>query len=128
MLVVSTAPIDPDTLQPHLSDGGQAADETLVVAPAASQTRLDWLTNDEDDARREARDRAKGLASAVEGSVETRVGDGDPLVAIGDALRTFDATEIVLVTRSGDDSGWLESHAAQVPAQVRGIPVRRLVV
>jgi hypothetical protein len=52
----------------------------LVVAPASGISRLDWLTNAEDDARADAAERADELAQvAPTDDVESRVGDSDPI-------------------------------------------------
>jgi hypothetical protein len=57
------------------SRGGDDAD-TLVVAPALEISRLDWLTNAEDDARDEATSLAETTAEATATEdVEARVGD-----------------------------------------------------
>jgi hypothetical protein len=61
----------------------------LVVAPASDISRLDWLTNADDDARTEAGERADELAEATPtDDVESRVGDSNPVKAIQDALHT----------------------------------------
>ncbi|HEY7398503.1 MAG TPA: hypothetical protein VH538_09390 [Gaiellaceae bacterium] len=91
-----------------------------VVAPPSVGT-LQWLTNDEDDARAEASDRARGAArtlAAQEHRVEARRGDVDPVQAVEDALREFPADEIVIVGRP--DDGALELSLAEF-----GLPVRR---
>jgi hypothetical protein len=57
--------------------------ETLVVAPASGISRLDWLTNADDDARTDAAERADELTEAAPtDDVGSRVGDSDPLKAI----------------------------------------------
>ena len=63
----------------------RAGDDTemLVVAPASEISRLDWLTNAEDDARTEAASLAVKTAEATPTEdVEARVGDSDPVKAI----------------------------------------------
>lgn len=45
---------------------GDSTATVRVVAPATDVSMLDWLTNDEDDARAEARDAARTAAAAVE--------------------------------------------------------------
>jgi hypothetical protein len=104
--------------------------ETIVVVPAVRQSRLQWLTNDEDRARETAARAAERLAEATPGeTIEARAGDSDPILAIEDALREFDADEILVVTRPDDQAGWLESNAnAAGPAEVSGVPVRRAVL
>jgi len=70
----------------------------LVVAPALNSWLRRWLS-DEDPARRRAERRVVGWLDRLErrGVVaEGRVGDGDPVRAIADALAAFPADEIVL--------------------------------
>jgi hypothetical protein len=77
----------------------------LVVAPASGISRLDWLTNAEDDARVDAAERADELAEAAPTEdVESRVGDSDPVKAIEDALRTFPADELIVITLPDEDA------------------------
>ena len=101
----------------------------LVVAPASDISRLDWLTNAEDDARTEAAGRADELAEAAPtGDVESRVGDSDPLKAIEDALRSFPADELIVVTRPEEDAAWLEKGSAEAALNRFSLPVTHLVV
>ncbi|MFN2469564.1 MAG: hypothetical protein ABR583_00935 [Gaiellaceae bacterium] len=129
LLVVTTAPV-PDvdlrqSVRPHVDDDA----EILVVAAASEISRLNWLTNAEDDARTEAAERAEAAAQAMPtGTVGTRVGDSDPVKAIEDALRTFPADEIIIVTRSHDESAWLEEGSGDTAQSLFSLPVTHLVV
>lgn len=120
---MTTVPADESSLREAISD----ADEIRVLAPAADVSFLQWLTNDEDDARREADEAAERVASAA-GS-ETRVEidrtseSTDAAQMIRDALRDFQADEIVVVTRPGDDSTWLEDETVRGALDAHGIPV-----
>ena len=72
--------------------------EVLVVAPALNSWLRRWLS-DEDAARKKAQGRAAAVVERLElrgVHAEGRVGDADPLLAIADALPTFDADEIVI--------------------------------
>ena len=62
------------------------------------------------------------------GAVDSEVGDTDPVQAIEDALRTFPADELLLVTRPDDDAGWLEEGAAAEAFERFSLPVTHLVV
>jgi len=78
----------------------------LVVAPALNSWFRRWLS-DEDGARRRAEERAAVVADRLEQSgahAEGRAGDGDPLLAIADALSTFRADEIVIAAQPGRPS------------------------
>jgi hypothetical protein len=123
VLVVSSVS-RPRELHAALGDG---VGEVRVVAPAVEQSWLQWLTNAEDDARAQAERTAEELAAAAEADaehVEVEVGDSDPLLAVEDALRTFDADEIVVVTRTGEDASWLEEGAAEtIAARFPALPV-----
>ena len=78
----------------------------LVVAPALNSRLRRWLS-DEDGARRRAEERAAIVADRLEESgvhAERRAGDGDPLLAIADALSTFPADEILIAAQPGRSS------------------------
>ena len=129
LLVIATALVPADDLRASVR--AQVGDdaELLVVAPASGISRLDWLTNAEDDARTDAAGRADQLAEAAPtDNVESRVGDSDPLQAIEDALRTFPADELIVVSRPDEDAGWLEHGSAETALSRFSLPVTRLVV
>jgi len=78
---------------------GLTADGVLVIAPALNSRLRRWLS-DEDGARRSAQERLETLVERLERAgrhVSGRVGDGDPVLAIADALAIFAADEIVVV-------------------------------
>jgi len=131
LLVVATAPIEPDRLRTLVREHAGTGGRVRIVAPAAGVSPLQWLASDEDEARLEAEGVARRAADAVEPEaavIETEVGDPDPVQAIEDALRTFPADEIVLVTREGDAAGWLEEGAAEAALERFGLPVMHLAV
>ena len=102
-----------------------------MVAPASDVSPLQWLANDEDGARVEA----GGIAAQAAGTpgrqaarTEAEVGDTDPVQAIEDALRTFPADEVLVVTHRDDDASWLEQDLAEEARERFGVPVTRLTV
>lgn len=128
-LIVATSAISESALREQLADLVADDDELLVIAPASELSRLDWLTNAEDDARDEAQTRADRVADAVPGEpVDARAGDSDPVQAIEDALRTFPADELVIVTRPDEDAGWLEKGSATAAEERFALPVTRVVL
>jgi len=132
ILVVTTAPVEGDALRERVREHAAGEDAELrVVATASDLSPLDWLATDEDKARREAAGRAAGMEEAVAPeaeAVEAEVGDSDPVQAIEDALRTFPADELMLVTRRDDDAGWLEEGAAAEALARFSLPVTHFVV
>jgi hypothetical protein len=129
LLVVATTSVPaPELRACVLAHAGEDA-EILVVAPASDISRLDWLTNTEDDARAEATERSEEIGEAVPtDDMETRVGDSNPVRAIEDALRTFPADELIVVTRPDEDAAWLEEGTAETAESRFSLPVTHLVV
>jgi hypothetical protein len=109
---------------------GDDIGELRVVVPTVRQSRLQWLTNADDDARERADDAASSIADAVPSQeTEASAGDPDPVLAAKDALGEFAADEVVVVTRPDDEATWLEEGSSEAMARaLGGIKVTRLVV
>ena len=108
----------------------EGAEDVRVVAPAAKVSRLDWLTNAEDDARAEADRAAQSVAQAAGQDTDVEVDptsqNTDAAQDVDDALRTFRPDEIVVVTRAGEQSTWLEDEALRKAVEASGVPVRHV--
>ena len=129
LLVVITAEVADGVLRDLVRSRAGDDAEMLVVAPASEISRLDWLTNAEDDARTEAASLADNTAEATPTEdVEARVGDADPLTAIEDALRTFAADEILVVAHPDDEADWLEEGTGATAQARFSLPVVRVTV
>ena len=104
--------------------------EFFVVCPALN-TRLKTWTSDEDPARAKAQARlSTTLERLASVGIVARgeIGDGDPLVAIEDAVRSYHPDEIVISTHPEGRSNWL---VRGVPDAVRArydVPVTHVVV
>jgi hypothetical protein len=109
---------------------GEDVGELRVVVPAVRQSRLQWLTNADDDAREQADEAASSIADAVPSEeTEATAGDPDPLLAAKDALRDFAADEVVVVTRPDEEATWLEEGSSEAIAEaLGGVKVTRLTV
>ena len=131
LLVVATAPVEPGPLRDAVREHAGDEAEIRVVAPAADVSPLQWLASDEDEAREKAAGVATEAAESVEpeaARTEAVVGDTDPVQAIEDALRTFPADEVLVVTRPEEDASWLEQDSAEEARERFGVPVTRLTV
>ncbi len=131
LLVVTTAPVEGGRLREQVDKHVGAEDARIrVVAPASKISPLKWLFSDEDEARAEAGETAREATAAVEdvAPAEAEVGDTDPVLAIQDALATFPADEILVVTPPGSEVTWLEKDAAGEALQRFGLPVSHVVV
>ena len=103
--------------------------EVLVVAPALNR-RLAHYVSDTDAAVRAARERLdRAIGWLVEAGIKARgeVGDADPVLAIGDALAGFPATEIGISTHPPDRSNWLEKDIVRRAGECSGLPIVHLV-
>jgi len=101
-----------------------------VVSPALN-SRLKTYTSDEDPARAVAQERldttiARLASVGIEATGE--VGDGDPLVAVDDAVRTFGPNEIVISTHPPGRSNWLERGVVESVRARFDVPVTHVVV
>ena len=103
LLVVTTA----------LNSQGRNCASDEVGAGGAAQQRLDASL---------ARLREEGIQADGE------VGDGDPLQAIADALRTFGADEIVISTHPEGRSNWLERNVVGGARERFDVPITHVVV
>jgi GABA permease len=110
------------------SAGRQA--RVLVVCPALNSPLRHWVS-DEDEARANAQARlgrslASMRAAGVEGDGE--IGDGDPIQAIEDAVRTFRPDELVISTHPVGRSHWLERGVVDKARERFALPVTHVVV
>jgi hypothetical protein len=128
LVVANTSIRDAELRERVRAHAGEDA-ELLVGAPASKISKLDWLTNAEDDARAETARRAEEVAEAVPGDdVESRLGDSDPVKAIEDALRDFPAEELIVITRPDEEAEWLEEGSGAAAQNRFSLPVTHLVV
>jgi hypothetical protein len=104
--------------------------EVFVVTPALNSPLRHW-TSDEDDARAAAQERLDASLERLQTlGVQAlgEVGDGDPLQAIEDALRTFGPDEIVISTHPEGRSHWLERGVVDKARERFAVPITHVVV
>ena len=129
VLVLATSGIRPAEVAAAIDDRVADDAEVRVVGTASGLSRLDWLTNAEDDARADAEERAESVASAIpQQDVDSTVGDVDPVQALADEVRVFHPDRIVVVTRDDDDVTWLETDTADSARRLLDVPVTHVVV
>jgi hypothetical protein len=104
-------------------------EQVLVVCPALNAPLRHWVS-DEDGARVAAQERLEAsLARLAEAGIDARgeVGDGDPLQAIEDALRTFGADEVIISTHPEGRSHWLERGVVTGARERFTVPITHVV-
>jgi nucleotide-binding universal stress UspA family protein len=133
ILVIANETVGGAPLLDKLKQLASTSDGTAmvhVVSPALNSP-LRHLASDEDTARAAAQERldsslGKLRQEGIEASGE--VGDGDPLQAIEDALRTFGADQIVISTHPEGRSNWLERGLVTQARERFAVPVDHVVV
>ena len=105
-------------------------EEVLVVTPALNSPLKHWVS-DEDDARQAAQarlDASLGGMRAAGLQAEGEVGDGDPIQAIEDAMRSFQPDELIISTHPEGRSHWLERGVVEKARERFALPLTHVVV
>src|SRR5262249_33257101 len=131
ILVVANETVGGRTLRDLIHEratGGH--EEGLGLTPPLNSPLRHWAS-DEDGARAAAQERLdRSLDRLRELGVQARgeVGDGDPLQAIEDALRTFGADEIIVSTHPEGRSHWLERGVVAKARERFAVPITHVIV
>src|ERR671930_535937 len=122
VLVIANETVGGRTLRDTIHEKAEGyREEVLVVTPALNSPLRHWAS-DEDDARAAARKRGAGI------DARGGVGEGEPLQAIEDALRTFGADEIIISTHPEGRSHWLERGVVSGARERFAVPITHVVV
>jgi hypothetical protein len=131
ILVIANETVGGHTLRSAILERSlDVREEVLVVTPALNSPLRHWVSDD-DGARIAAQQRLEtSLAQLADAGVEARgeIGDGDPLQAIEDALRTFGADEIIISTHPAGRSNWLERGIVENARERFAVPITHVVV
>jgi hypothetical protein len=131
ILVIANETVGGDELIALLRNRAEGVrGQVLVVCPALNSQVRTWAS-DEDGARAAAQARLDVSLAQLRGhglSARGEVGDGDPLQAIEDALRTFGADEIVISTHPEGRSNWLERNIVGSARSRFDVPIEHVVV
>jgi nucleotide-binding universal stress UspA family protein len=131
ILVVANETVGGRTLRELIRERAAGVrEEVLVVTPALNSPLKHWIS-DEDKARNAAKQRLEASVARLRAAgvnVRGEVGDGDPLQAIEDALRTFGADEVVISTHPEGRSHWLERGVVSGARERFAVPITHVVV
>ena len=112
----------------HRTSGAEA--EVRVVCPALNTKIKHWVSDD-DDARRHAQERLDSmLAQLARAGVSAQgdIGDSDPVQAMEDALRMYQADEVIISTHPHGRSNWLERGVVERARERFELPITHVVV
>ena len=124
VVVVSSSQLDKQALWGVVSSD----DELHVVVPVVKQSRLQWLTNDEDKARAEAQAVGEAVAKdAPPDALDVDVKPDPPQQVVRDAIAEHQPDRVVVALRDGEEASWLEEGGLdELPAEIDGVPVDRI--
>jgi hypothetical protein len=130
LLLLTSEPVNADML--HAALGADADDaEVLVVAPALNESPVAFWVSDSDGAIADAERVQEQTVEALEdGGVNATgdTGESEPLLALQDALATFDAERIVIFAHPEEQQKYREDDLAGEIQRRFGIPVVESVV
>jgi hypothetical protein len=125
ILVLAPDAVNADTLRGVVGDDIDDA-RVLVVSPAINESPLAFWMSDADEAIEDA-DKAGGktAVSLREDGIaaNSTTGEGEPLMALQDALATFPADRIVIFVREEDDQRYREDDVCGEAERRFAVPV-----
>ena len=130
VLVLTSEAVSADALREALGTSADDA-EVLVVAPAVTSSPIRFWTSDIDPAIERAESVQEETVERLDEEGIDAAGDTgeeDPMLALQDALTTYEADEIVLFTHAGGKQNWLEEGLVEKAKGRFSVPVRHLVV
>jgi hypothetical protein len=126
LLVLATDPVDADDVRRALGDEDLEGSEVLVVSPAVNESALAFWVSDSDEAIVDAESAAERTAAALrEGGARARAitGESEPLVALQDALATYEADRVLVFVREEDAARYREDDVIGEAQRRFGVPV-----
>src|SRR4051812_21588836 len=108
ILALVSEPVSADALRAAVGEDDARDAEVLVVAPALNSKKRFFLADPDpaiaraDEVQEETVERLE--EEGIDAAGDT--GESDPLLALQDALTTYDADEIVLFTHEGGKQNW----------------------
>src|SRR5262249_47307890 len=99
VVVIASSEVSRESLEAFVDP----EDELHVVVPAVEQSRLQWLANDEDEARSEAENVGREIGDAAPTDPSTvTVKRDDPAQLVQDAIAEHGPDSIVIALRDGE--------------------------
>lgn len=131
ILVIANETVGGEALRERIEEHSRGHRTNLLVVTPALNSPVRTFTSDVDKAREEAQQRLDAsLARLRKDGIEANgeVGDGDPLQAMEDALRTFGADEIIISTHPEGRSNWLERGVVSGARERFAVPITHVIV
>src|SRR5216683_4882060 len=130
ILVVANETVGGPELLAEVRGRARGAARVYVVCPALNSPLRHWVS-DEDAARAAAQARLDASLASMRAQglqADGAIGDGDPIQAIADAIRTFQPDELILSTHPEGRSHWLERGVVEKARERFDIRLTHVVV
>lgn len=131
VLVLTSEPVNADALREAIGDTEAEDAEVLVVSPALTTSPIRFWMSDADPAIERAESVQEETVERLgEEGIDAAgdTGESDPLLAVQDALQTFDADRIVVFTHPEGETAYREENVAIEIERRFGLPVERRLV
>lgn len=125
VVVLTSEPISADLLRAALGDDARDA-EVMVVAPALHDSPVRFWASDSDEAIARAQEvQEESVERLEEEGVDAAgdTGESDPLLALQDALATYQADRIVIFTHPDEERAYREDELVAEAQRRFGVPV-----
>ena len=130
VLLLTSEPVNADMLQAALGEEADDA-EVLVVSPALNESPVAFWVSDSDEAIQDAEQVQEKTVERLEGEgvdAAGKTGESEPMLALQDALATFDADRIVVFAHPDEQQKYRENDLVGEAQRRFGIPVVESVV
>jgi hypothetical protein len=130
ILALVAEPVSADVLRSAVGEEDADSAEVLVVAPALNTKKRFFLADPDPAIERADAVQEETVERLSEEGIDAAgdTGEEDPLLALQDALVSYDADEIVLFTHAGGKQNWLEDGLVEQAKERFDAPVRHMVV
>jgi hypothetical protein len=130
LLVVTAEPVDAEFVRSTLGEEVSGA-EVLVISPATNSSPVAFWVSDPDEAIAEAEAAQEETVERLEEAGVDAAGDtgeSEPAVAIQDALASFPADRILIVSHPAGDRDYREDEGLADAEERFGVPVSHAVI
>jgi 4-hydroxyphenylpyruvate dioxygenase-like putative hemolysin len=129
LLVLATDSISADDVRAALPDDDLKDAEVLVVSPAVNESAVAFWVSDADEAIAEAESAAERTAADLRESgarARATTGESEPLLALQDALATYQADRVLVFVREEDSARYREDDVIAEAQRRFGVPVTEI--
>jgi 4-hydroxyphenylpyruvate dioxygenase-like putative hemolysin len=129
LLVLATDSISADDVRAALPDDDVKDAEVLVVSPAVNESAVAFWVSDADEAIAEAESAAERTAADLRESgarARATTGESEPLLALQDALATYQADRVLVFVREEDSARYREDDVIAEAQRRFGVPVTEI--